>query len=477
MAQSPRFGPEELARFEFDGLSEQAIREQWIYPLLMLLGYGLGTRNGVEIPLTLELRPALRMLGSHRWEADYRPTVLGTGLWIIEAKRPDEDPFAPDHLGQAWCYATDPRVRVPLMVMTNGRVIGVFDLTREEWDEPVLHMEHRELTERFAELESVLGARQVAEFVRRSQLSYLALALEAQVDEDVLDNTVEDVRGIAERARPRVRANRNELWFSSWQAGDAEWRRTVRRAGVGAWVDIANSIFVPVGADIDQCVEMIRELPVDHRPTPLGELTAPRMMYALRIFRLSVALHLTDDDGCAERAREIAEHAVRDHVLNFPDSPIDAAAHRFELALVPGAARMILAGATNLLKEKAAEIRDRLDSYRYVELEAAHGVSADRMAGRSLDLAIRRVWNEEEPWTVEHLDELAERFRGIAERLGPQRGLAPGQILNEHFDVWLEHPPLLPTTRNVLTNVEKYAGSDVVRAFARDLRGTYFEDG
>jgi len=42
------------------------------------------------------------------------------------------------------------------------------------------------LPERFAELENVLGARHVADFVRRSQLSYLQLALEAQVDEEVL---------------------------------------------------------------------------------------------------------------------------------------------------------------------------------------------------------------------------------------------------------------------------------------------------
>jgi hypothetical protein len=110
-----------LAAFDFAGHDEQSIRDQWISPLLLELGYGLGTAN-VMRPATLELSPPLRALGSTRWKIDYAPTVLGVGMFIVEAKHPSEDPFADEHLGQAWCYATDPRVAVPLIVMTNGRV-------------------------------------------------------------------------------------------------------------------------------------------------------------------------------------------------------------------------------------------------------------------------------------------------------------------------------------------------------------------
>jgi hypothetical protein len=39
------------------------------------------------------------------------------------------------------------------------------------------------------------------------------------------------VREIAEGARPRVRENRNDVWFSSWQANDAEWRRIEQVTG------------------------------------------------------------------------------------------------------------------------------------------------------------------------------------------------------------------------------------------------------
>lgn len=74
-------------------------------------------------------------------EIDYRPTVHGVGLWIIEAKRPDEDLFSELHLGQAWSYATHPRVDVPFMVLANGIRLGVFDLGEDEWDKPILDIQ------------------------------------------------------------------------------------------------------------------------------------------------------------------------------------------------------------------------------------------------------------------------------------------------------------------------------------------------
>lgn len=467
-----------LAEFDFTELDEQAIREQWIYPLLMKLGYGLGTLNLVDIPLKLELQPPLRALGHRRWEVDYRPTVLGVGLWIIEAKRPDEDPLDAQHLGQAWCYATDPRVAVPLMVITSGRVLVVFDLAQEKWDEPVLSVEHSELPTRFNELEAVLGARRIADSVRSRQLTHLQRALEAQVEEEVLAQTLEEVRRLCESVRPRVRENRRQLSFKAWREHEAEWRRIVTEAGVGAFADIANGPYVPVGADIDQCVEMIRALPSERRAEALEELAAPRMMYSLRIFRLAVALRLVDDEACGKTARDVAARAVCDHALGFPDSPLDAAAHRFELALVPLAARITIGGGTAVIREVADGIRQHFDPHEYVRRDAAHGLAADSLAERAIDAGVRRVWNEQQPWEPEALDREAVRLRGIADRLGPQTALSPRQILDEHFDLWLRHPPLYPTTRNVLVNVESDLElSEDVRGFASELREQYFSDG
>src|SRR5690349_17996582 len=89
-----------LSQFDFEGHDEQSIRDQWISLLLRLLGYS--AEWTVIRPAALELRPPLRALGSSLWKLDYRPTVHGVGLWIMEAKNPKEDIFSDRHLGQAW---------------------------------------------------------------------------------------------------------------------------------------------------------------------------------------------------------------------------------------------------------------------------------------------------------------------------------------------------------------------------------------
>jgi type I site-specific restriction endonuclease len=190
-----------LAEYDFTDRNEAEIRGDWIEPLLRLLGYGLGTRHRVNRETQLQLRPPTRMIGSSRIEIDFVPTVFGHRLWIIEAKRPQDDLFSGDHLGQAWSYATDPRVAVPLMVLCDGRRLAVFDVTRANWDTPIFDAPKATLPETFGELFATIGAPRVAEATRRRQLLHLREALEAQVDLDALEATVRDVQGIVDAAR------------------------------------------------------------------------------------------------------------------------------------------------------------------------------------------------------------------------------------------------------------------------------------
>jgi hypothetical protein len=94
------------------------------------------------------------MIGSSRYDIDFIPTVFGRRLWLMEAKRPQagEDLFSLAHIGQAWSYATDPRVAVPLMVLCDGVRLGIFDLTLPEWDAPVFDRPKEDIPECFDEL-------------------------------------------------------------------------------------------------------------------------------------------------------------------------------------------------------------------------------------------------------------------------------------------------------------------------------------
>ncbi|HXN61165.1 MAG TPA: hypothetical protein VN886_12010, partial [Acidimicrobiales bacterium] len=200
----------ELSNYQFEGKNEQAVREEWIFPLLLHLGYGPTTLNAVTFGDQLKLRRPLWKLGSKRIEIDYRPSVLGHELWIIEAKAPgavDVD----EHLAQAWSYATHPEVNVPLVVLADGTHFALYDITAIEWDEAVLDIPATDIESRFAEIFEVLGARTVATAVRHRLLNRLRTALDAELDLGALDDTVSRTKEIVTQVRPSVLENRRRV--------------------------------------------------------------------------------------------------------------------------------------------------------------------------------------------------------------------------------------------------------------------------
>jgi hypothetical protein len=197
-----------LATYDFVGKNEATIREQWIYPLLGHLGYGAHTLHDVLIEDQLKLREPIRLLGSKRYKVDYRPTVLGHNLWIIEAKAPEPSGSDAEHLGQAWTYATHPEINVAFMALADGSRIRLFDVTLANWDEPVIDLSATDLESRFEELAEVLGPASIARAIRKRQLRYVEQALRAELDPHACVQLLQDVKSIIERARPAIADNR-----------------------------------------------------------------------------------------------------------------------------------------------------------------------------------------------------------------------------------------------------------------------------
>src|SRR4051812_20384267 len=104
-----------LATYDFTGQNEATVRDNWVIPLLNLLGYGGATLNVIQSELPVRLRRPTRMIGSKPLRIDYVPTVINRRLWILEAKAAAPDSDWADHLEQAWGYATHPDIDVPLM--------------------------------------------------------------------------------------------------------------------------------------------------------------------------------------------------------------------------------------------------------------------------------------------------------------------------------------------------------------------------
>jgi hypothetical protein len=250
-----------LADYEFEGRNEAEIRGDWIEPLLRLLGYGLGTRHNVLRERRLQLAEPIRMIGSSRIEIDFIPTVFGEQLWIIEAKRPQggEDLFSTEHLGQAWSYATDPRIAVPLVVLCDGTRLGVYDVTRVKWNTPIFDRPKAELPEAFQELFGLLGAPRVAERIRRDQLAHLRKALMAQIDQRPLDETLKDVETIVAEARPIVNERRQQVYRETRERIERDGTKAMDTAGIWGLAGHLNGPMWSTLNDIDHGARLIRE--------------------------------------------------------------------------------------------------------------------------------------------------------------------------------------------------------------------------
>jgi hypothetical protein len=448
-----------LASYDFAGRSEDDVRGDWIEPLLRLLGYGLGTLNRIERGETLSLRPPFRAVGRESIKYDFKPTIRGRGLWIIEAKKPQDALFSDQHLVQMWTYATDPRVNVPLAVLCDGSRLGVFDVTKEAWDEPELDIPNAAIAELFDDLQNVLGARRVTEWVRVRQLRHLRTALRSQLDLEVLDRTTEDVAAIVAEVKPEVEADRSAITAQAREASAGELQAIEEHGGTWAIAGRLNGPLPPRVADVDAVVaavlrkdppgrtqELDRLLQATRAWVGLPEPGPARLWWTLRVVRLAAALRLVDDSGCGERAAEIVAETVRDHLEGFPDDDAAAAAHRLELVLGPYLAHLHALQLTGEAKEIADRFKREMDPEDWLVAEGRMGMGADEFYMKTFNLTARALFFGVEPWTATELDSRAADFRSRLDALpevpAGEFGLAHDPLLRG----WLEADPLIEHT-------------------------------
>lgn len=475
-----------LAGYRFDGRNEAEIRGDWIEPLLRLLGYGLGTRHEVLRERSLALQPPVRMVASSRLEIDFVPTVFGHRLWIIEAKRPQHaDLFSDEHLGQAWSYATDPRISVPLMVLCDGTRLGVFDLTKVEWHNPVYDRPTAQLPESFSDLAGWISAPRVAERVRTTQLSHLRTALEAQVDLTAVDRTLGDVDAMVKAVRPIVQERREQI---RREARDrVQERGAAAQDAVGIW-GLAQALNGPLFStlrDIDHAVELVRRQPSILRAREFGyfeEATIPRgqqhprMWFWLRVVRLGCAVQTVDDEGLLDVCRETARQEARSHATAFSDDHLNAAAYRLQRLLGPLGWRMA-ANSRERLDASAKHLIESLEAEEWLRLDGEFGITVEASYARMALLAPRMIMAQVDPWETETISAVADSVEQLLERLPKPAGLDQLQPAGDPWqDSWLSGDPLRDVSAATLERLARGERGSTAAAFAAELHADLYGD-
>lgn len=143
-------------------LSEAAVREEIIAPILKELGYRSNSENDIRYELTLQYphdflgrkKPATDP--PIRGRADYVCYAAGRVAWTLEAK-PSGPDITVDDIEQAFTYARHPEVRAVYFCLCNGREWRIYATEGSADALPLLTIDPRDPKTAARDLGSLLG--------------------------------------------------------------------------------------------------------------------------------------------------------------------------------------------------------------------------------------------------------------------------------------------------------------------------------
>ena len=202
----------------FKSWNESDVREDFIAPLLSILGYSKGTVNDIIREKSLRLSEPFHRIGRKNVSIDYVPSVRLKSFWIIEAKPGKSKEMNFGDLLQAHLYAIHPEVQVPFIVLCNGWEIRVYDaLHVRNWDDALFICKQDDCFTTFAELKTILSAESMLGYQRKRILQVVKDTFSVEIDENQLTAFQNDVNTLIHESYPIVRENVRQLRMATWK--------------------------------------------------------------------------------------------------------------------------------------------------------------------------------------------------------------------------------------------------------------------
>lgn len=199
---------ENLSKFDFTGWKEADVREDFIKPLLDLLGYHKTSDYEVSREDSYKLHPFFLQVGRKRIELDYLCSIRKNKFWIIEAKSAENKDIKTEEIEQAYFYSLHQEVDCPYFLVSNGWYINLYK--RDELDEklsPVLSISSDSLTTNFFELDSYIGSTQILPHLKNEILTDIQKVLSTEIYTGRLDEFIKEVEATIGSIRGAVIEN------------------------------------------------------------------------------------------------------------------------------------------------------------------------------------------------------------------------------------------------------------------------------
>ena len=206
----------ELSQLDFSTMNETDVREEYITPLLSLLGYKKNSDYEVEREETSNLIDMSINIGSTRLKLDYKFNIRKKYFWLIEAKTGKNKEITKENIAQAYLYSLHPDINCRFFAVCNGWYFNLYD--RNCWIfkdidtdifTPILQIKHEEMNEKtFNKLYSFLGSSEIIFKIKEDiLLKDIQNTLEAEIYMDRLKEFQEKVDRIILNSSKTVREN------------------------------------------------------------------------------------------------------------------------------------------------------------------------------------------------------------------------------------------------------------------------------
>ena len=199
-------------KFDFSRCNEMDIREDFIAPLLYILGYSKNTINDIVREKSLCLSEAFHRIGRKKVQIDYVPSIRLKSFWIMEAKPGNPRKMTVGDMLQAHLYAVHPEIQVPYIVLTNGwelKIYSVYDW--ENWKEPFFEINAQNCRTCFSELKNILSAKNMLQFQRSRMLEQIKNTFEVEIDEEQFQIFCNSFRQMQSDLKQRIEKNARKL--------------------------------------------------------------------------------------------------------------------------------------------------------------------------------------------------------------------------------------------------------------------------
>lgn len=188
---------EKLRTFNFTDWSEADVREDFIKPLLDLLGYIKDSDYDISREESYNLQPLFLQpgSGSKRIRLDYICSIRKNKFWIIEAKSGKDEDIKREDIEQAYFYSLHPEIDCPYFLVTNGWYINLYERNSIDNElNPTLSLSSDSLTEdNFLKLDSYIGSTQLLSHLKMGILEDIKKVLSTEIYLGRLDEFTKEV--------------------------------------------------------------------------------------------------------------------------------------------------------------------------------------------------------------------------------------------------------------------------------------------